>query len=97
MICEIKRDGKRFNTAAAAMMAMQAAQMYYSLAGYMSSAYVNLECCRIELTVHFDGKPFPTLPSGYQYTEKEIRSHEYFSENFNVVSRVRTIDFIYKY
>lgn len=97
MICEIKRDGKRFNTAAAAMMAMQAAQMYYSLTGYMSSASVNLECGRIELTVYFEGKLFPTLPNGYQYTEKEIHSHEYYSEHLKEASRIRTIEFIYKY
>lgn len=97
MICEIKKDGKRFNTAAAAIMAMQAAQMYYSLAGYLTTARVSPESSRIELNVYFEDKPFPTLPNGYMYTEKEIHSYEYFSELSKEASRIRTIDFIYKY
>lgn len=92
-----KGDGQKFINAANAIMAMQAAQIYYALAGYLTTSSINIENGRCELSVHFDGKPYPKLPNGYKYSTKEITSHEFYSEVCGGVTRVRCLDFKYKF
>lgn len=97
MISIKKGDGQKFINAANAIMALQAAQMYYSLAGYCTSSSINLETGRCELTIHFEGKPFPTLPNGYKYSTKEITSHYFYSEICGGATRVRCFDLYYNF
>lgn len=95
---EIKRgDGKKFVNAAAAIMALQAAQVFYSLAGYLTSTYICTETGRVELTVHFSDKPYLKIPMGYNYSVCEIESHEYWSDYKKSMIRVRTMCYTYKY
>lgn len=92
-----KADGKKFINAATAIMAMQAAQIYYALAGYVTTSSISLENGRCELTIHFDGKPYPTLPNGYLYSTKEITSHVFYSAICGGATRVRCLEFAYKF
>ena len=86
-----------FITKNAALMAFQMAQLYFIQAGFLTTSSVNLNQERIELTVHFDLPNFPTVPQGFNYSRREIKSHSYFSEVDNQVVYVRTMDLYFKY
>lgn len=88
---------KSFITENAALMAFQMAQLYFIQEGYLTTSSVNLENGRIELTVHFNLPNFPTIPQGFNYSRREIKSHLYFSEVDNKPVYVRTMDLYFKY
>lgn len=92
-----KGDEKKFVNAASAIMALQAAQVFYALAGYLTSAYICTETGRVELTVHFSNMPYLRIPTGYNYSACEIESHEYWSEHKKSMTRVRTMCYTYNY
>lgn len=93
----ISEEQAKFVNAAAAVMAMQAIQMLFALQGYLATSSINLEHGKVELTIHFEGQPFPTLPQGYKYTTKEVTSHYYWSDADNQQSRVRCVEYTFKY
>lgn len=78
-------------------MAFQMAQLYFIQAGFLTTSSVNLENKRIELTVYFELPNYPTIPQGYNYSRREIKSHSYFSEVDNKPIYVRTMDLYFKY
>lgn len=74
-----------------AMMAMQQAQQLFTEQGFMNSNYINPECGRCSLEVHFDLPQWPKLPISYIFTSKEYQSHRYYSEVKNAPVYVRVL------
>lgn len=80
-----------------AFMAMQMIQLYLFEQGYLVTTSMNSGTNKIELTCHFDGKPFPTLPKGYLYTQRELTSHHYWSDYSKSYDRVRCCTFYFRF
>lgn len=92
-----KADGAKFVNAAAAIMALQMMQGYFALAGYLTTSRIDAETNIAELTIHYSGKDFPRLPQGYKFSEKEITSHEFWSDHTKRVQRVRCMVFYFNF
>lgn len=73
------------------------AQSYYATLGYLTTSSLSPETKRLEVTVHFEGKPFPSTPASMLYTYKEVTSHEYWSEYEGRQVRVRCVSYYFKY
>lgn len=94
---EIKEIREKFVSMNAALMAFQAAQMHFIMAGFLTTSYVSPQNKRIELTIHFDLSNYPTIPIGYTFSRREIDSHPYYSSAAKETIYVRTekLDFEY--
>lgn len=88
---------EKFVSKNAALMAFQMAQLYFIQAGYLTTSSVNLNQERIELTVHFELPNYPTIPQGYNFSRREIKTHSYFSEVENQLIYVRTMNLYFNY
>lgn len=92
-----KGDGIKFINAGNAVMALQTAQFYFSMLGYLTSSHIDIENKYINLTVHFTDKSYPKLPHGYLFSSIELSSHWYFSERENKADKVRVVSYQYYY
>lgn len=95
MLRKTDNRGTTFSNASAAMMALQEVQMYFALAGFLTTSTISIETGRLELTVHFDLPNYPTLPNYFNYSRREVHSHQYWSDTLNELVDVRTIDFYF--
>lgn len=73
------------------------AQGYFATLGYLTTSTLNTETKKMEVTVHFEGKPFPSVPGNMLYTFKEITSHQYWSKYEGRQVRVRCVTYYFKY
>ena len=94
---EIKEIREKFVSRNAALMAFQAAQMHFIMAGFLTTSYVSPQNKRIELTIHFDLPSYPTIPMGYTFSRREIDSHLYYSIAAKKTVYVRTENLIFAY
>jgi len=82
------------------MMALQAAQMYYAMQGYLTVARIDIETKMMELTIHFEMNKFPTIPEWlewFTYSEREITSHTSYFETIKEVCQVRCMCLYYRW
>lgn len=86
-----------FNDQSSALRHCLKAQNYYATLGYLTTSSLNTENKRIEVTVHFEGKPFPSAPASMLYTFKETTSHQYWSDYEGKQVRVRCVTYYFKY
>lgn len=80
-----------------AFMAMQMIQLYLFEKGYLVSTTMSSASNKIELTCYFDEKPFPAVPEGYHYTQRETTSHNYWSDFSKTYDRVRCCTYYFRY
>lgn len=89
-------NGKFINFASA-ILAGQAIQFVAGLQGYLANLSVREERHKVELDIHFSDTTYPKIPATYQYSEKVISSHEYWSDIDNTLQKVRVATYIFKY
>lgn len=87
----------KFINAANALLAMQAAQFVMVMSDYLTTSHINITNGIIELSVHFEGKPFPKLPNGYGYTWSETTSHYYWNDYSKEVRRCRVKRLVFEF
>lgn len=87
----------QFNDQSSALRHCLKTQNYYATLGYLTTSSINTEFKRIEVTVHFEGKPFPSTPASMLYTFKDLTSHQYWSDIEGRQVRVRCVTFYFKY
>lgn len=97
MITITSEENEKFINETAAIMACQLVQMFYAQQKYLTTNTIDLETKKVELTVHYENLIVPTLPKGYQYTTKKLRSLQYWSNVSNNYERVRCIDYEFKF
>jgi len=97
MTHSIIKKAERFINKDAALMAFMANQFYFIHRGFLTCSYVNIEMAVIELTVHFELSNPPILPTGYLYSQKEITSHTYYSDNERRLIHVRCLTLRFEY
>ena len=68
-----------------------------ALEGYLVTSTYNTENNRAEVTVHFDGKPFPKINNLPKPTKKTITSHQYWQEFTKSMVRVRCMDLTFEF
>ena len=94
---EIKEIREKFVSMNAALMAFQAAQMYFIMEGFMVTSHVSPRAKKIELTIHFDLPKYPTIPTGFTFSNREIHSHIYYINLIRQTVYVRTQTLTFKY
>ena len=97
MTHSITKKGQKFINKEAAMMALQAAQIYYAMQGYLTVARIATETKMMELTIHFEMNKFPITPEWFTYSEKEITSHTSYLESTKEVHQVRCMYLYYRW
>ena len=93
---ESEKEQKYIN-AISAIAAAQCVQLNLALEGYLVTSTFNIENNRAEVTVHFDGKPFPKINQGTKPTKKTITSHQYWQEFTKSMVRVRCMDLTFEF
>ena len=80
-----------------ALMAAQMMQLNMTQQGYLTTSMFDLNNKKIEVTVHFSDKAFPTIFNGYKSTWHEVTSSQYWSEHRKKMQRVRCLTFYFEY
>ena len=88
---------QKYISASAAIMAAQYTELYLAMEGYLVSSTYNVENEKVEVTVHFDGKPYPKIYKGAKPTKKTITSHQYWQEFSKSMVRVRCMTLTFKF
>lgn len=91
----LKSNDRPFINAAQAIMALQAAQVFYGLAGYLTTSRISTGNHSIELTIHFNTQNYLPLPGNYPYSKIELDSYSFWSDTLNKELRVRTMTISY--
>ena len=97
MEIRIEKKGTKYLDMQAAMMAFQMAQMLYASQGYLTTSRISTAYNVMELTVHFEMQSFPAIPVGYTYSEKELTSHELYSDTLKETIRVRCLSLTFNW
>ena len=93
----ITKKGQKFINKEAAMMALQSAQAYFALQGFLTIGRISIETKMMELTIHFEMNKYPTLPEWVTYSEKEISSHTSYLEVIKETRQVRCMYLYYRW
>lgn len=88
---------QKYISASAAIMAAQYTELYFAMEGYLVSSTYNLENNKVEVTVHFESKPYPKIYNGAKPTKKTITSHQYWQEFTKSMVRVRCMDLTFEF
>lgn len=89
--------GPKFVNPSAAIVAMQMLQYYFACSQCHCVSHVNLSSHTISLTVHFSDICLPRVPEGYNYSQRVLYSHWYYSEVDCRACKVRTADFYFDF
>lgn len=87
----------KFNDQSSAIRFCLKTLSYYGSLGYLTTSRIDTETYSIEVTVHFEGKSFPSTPASMLYTFKEVTSHQYWNEYEGRQVRVRCVTYYFKY
>lgn len=93
---ESEKEQKYMN-AISAISAAQCIQLNLALEGYLVTSTYNTENKRVEVTVHFEGKPFPKINQGTKPTKKTITSHQYWQELTKSMVRIRCMELSFEF
>lgn len=94
----IKSDREeKFINMNAAIKAAQMMQLNMTQQGYLTTSYYNPEINRLEVTVHFSDKAFPTIFCNFKSTWHEVTSHEFWSEIDERTVRCRCLTYYFEY
>lgn len=88
---------QKYYSAINAISAAYCVQLNLALEGYLVTSTYNIENNRAEVTVHFEGKPFPKINNVEKPTRKTITSHQYWQEFTKSMVRVRCMTLIYEF
>ena len=97
MIYVTSDASEKFINKKIAIIFMQLIQLYLFEKGYLVSTTMNSAAKKIELACYFDEKPFPAVPEGYLYTQRETISHNYWSDFSKTYNRVRCCTYYFRY
>ena len=90
-LCVSSEEKGKFFNFMAAVMALNAVQMFYASLGFSVNSSIYESTKRVEVSIHFDSFNVPALPACYHYSRREITSQAYNGYNAKVGERVRVI------
>lgn len=91
-----EEQGKFFNFMAA-VMALNAVQMFYASLGFSVNSSICERSGVVEVRIRFDSFDFPTLPACYHYTKREITSQSYTGYNAQPCERIRVVEYSFEF
>lgn len=96
-LCSLSEDKGKFYNFMAAVMAMNAVQIFYASQGFSVNSSIHEETKHVEVRIHFDSFNMPTLPAGYLYSRREITSQAYDGYNAKPGERVRVMSYCFDF
>lgn len=93
---ESEKEQKYIN-AFNAIAAAQYAELCFAMQGYLVASEYSHDTGRAEVTVYFEGKPFPKIKQGVNPTKKTIRSHQYWQESTKSMVRIRCMELRFEF
>ena len=94
-LCVLSEDKGKFFNFMAAVMALNAVQMFYASQGFSVNSSIYEETKHVEVRIHFDSFDMPTLPACYHYSRREITSQAYNLYNAKPGERVRVMSYCF--
>lgn len=96
-LCVSSEEKGKFFNFMAAVMALNAVQMFYASLGFSVSSSIHESTKIVEVCIHFDSFDIPALPACYLYTKREITSHAYEAYNAKPGERVRVMSYSFEF
>lgn len=96
-LCVSSEDKGKFFNFMAAVMALNAVQMFYASQGFRVNSSIYEETKHVEVRIHFDSFDMPTLPACYHYSRREITSQAYNGYNARPGERVRVLSYSFDF
>lgn len=88
---------QKYPTATLAISAAQWFALGLALEGYLVTSTYDIGVKKVEVTVHFTGKPFPKINNQPKPTTKTITSHQYWQKDTKSMARVRCMDLTFEF
>lgn len=92
-LCVLSKDYGKFYNFMAAVMAMNAVQIFYASQGFSVSSNIYEPTKHVEVRIHFDSFTFPILPAGYIFSRREITSQSFTGYGAQPGERCRVASF----
>lgn len=96
-LCVSSEDKGKFYNFMAAVMALNAVQMFYASLGFSVSSSIHESTKNVEVRIHFDSFAMPTLPACYHYTKRVITSQAYSGYGALPSDRCRVVSFTFDF
>lgn len=96
-LCVVSDDKGSFFNFMAAVMALNAVQMFYASLGFVVNSRISEKGKDVEVRIHFDSFDFPALPACYHYTKREITSQSYTGYNAKPCERCRVVSYTFEF
>lgn len=96
-LCVSSGKGAKFVNFMAAVMAMNAIQMFYAHFGYSVHSDICQSTRNVEVRIHFETFDMPALPAGYLYSRREVTSVAYEGSFAKPGARVRVMSYSFEF
>lgn len=96
-LCVVSEDKGKFFNFMAAVMALNAVQMFYASLGFSVSSSIYESTKNVEVRIRFESFDFPTLPLCYKYSRREITSHAYEGYKAQPGERIRVVSYCFDF
>lgn len=96
-LCVLSEEQGKFFNFMAAVMALNAVQMFYASLGFSVNSTICEETKLVEVRIHFESFDFPTLPACYHYSRREITSQSYTGNNAQPGERIRVVSYCFDF
>lgn len=96
-LCVLSEDKGKFFNFMAAVMALNAVQMFYASLGFSVSSSIYEKTKRVEVRIRFDSFDMPTLPACYLFSKREITSQPYTEYHAQPGERIRVASYSFDF
>lgn len=96
-LCVSSEERGKFFNFMAAVMALNAVQMFYASFGFCVNSTICETTKLVELRINFNSFIIPTLPACYHFTRREITSHAYTGYGAKPCERCRVVAYTFEF
>lgn len=96
-LCVSSEERGKFFNFMAAVMALNAVQLFYASLGYRVNSEIRESTKVVEVRVAFESFDVPMLPACYHYTRREITSSSYVGYKAKPCERCRVVTYSFEF
>lgn len=96
-LCVSSGNDIKFVNFMAAVMALNAVQMFYASLGFSVNSTICERSKVVEVRIHFDSFDFPILPPAYSFSKREITSQPYSGYHAQPCERIRVVSYSFDF
>ena len=96
-LCVPSEDKGKFVNFMAAVMALNAIQLFYASQGFGVYSSISEKAKHVEVRIHFGSFNVPTLPACYLYSKREITSCAFNASTAKSGERVRVVTYYFDF